>query len=116
MHVLIADPDSRTRQAFTLLLQRRLGVRSVDEAWDLPSLERQLATCTPDLLLLDCDLPDLSTAETATLALRSTVGRLVLMSVDAEDATMAATLCAPFIYKGALPDEVLATLRSLIPA
>ena len=38
------------------------------------------------------------------------------MSVNADDVTTAQMLRAAFIYKGALPEEVLATLNTLIPA
>ena len=114
--ILIADSDPRTRQALALLLERKLGIVSTGEAWDCASLDRQLAASAPDLILLDCYLPGLSTADTATLLGRSTGARLVLMSVNADDVATAQTLDAAFIYKGALPEEVLATLVTLLPA
>jgi DNA-binding response OmpR family regulator len=113
--ILIADSDPRTRQALALLLERKLGVFSADEAWDRASLERQLAASAPDLFLLDCYLPGLPMAEIAALLGRSAGVRLALMSVNADDVTTAQTLNAAFIYKGALPEEVLATLKPLIP-
>jgi DNA-binding NarL/FixJ family response regulator len=114
--ILIADSDPRTRQALALLLERRLGIRSIGEAWDRASLEHQLALSAPDLILLDCYLPGLSAAATAVLPGRSAGARLALMSVNADDVTTAQMLDAAFIYKGALPEEVLATLNTLIPA
>jgi DNA-binding NarL/FixJ family response regulator len=114
--ILIADSDPRTRQALALLLERKLGVRSTDEAWDCASLKCQLATSAPDLILLDCYLPGLSSADTATLLGCLGGARLVLMSVNDDDIIAAQSLDAGFIYKGALPEEVLATLGALIPA
>ena len=114
--ILIADPDFRTRQALTLLLERKLAAICIGEAWDRATLERQLAAREPDVLLLDCHLPGLTFADIAALAGRSTGVRLALMSVNADDLVSAQQLNAAFIYKGALPDEVLATLRGLIPA
>jgi len=114
--ILIADSDPRTRQALALLLERRLGIHSFGEAWDRASLERQLAMSDPDLILLDCYLPGLPAAEIAALLGRSAGARLALMSVNADDVTTAQMLNAAFIYKGALPEEVLATLNTLIPA
>jgi CheY-like chemotaxis protein len=114
--ILIADSDPRTRQALALLLERKLGVSNAGEAWDRASLEYQLATGAPDLILLDCYLPSLSAAEIATLLGRSAGARLALMSVNADDVTTAQMLNAAFIHKGALPEEVLATLKMLIPA
>jgi DNA-binding response OmpR family regulator len=114
--ILIADSDPRTRQALALLFERKLGVHSTDEAWDCASLECQLAANAPDLILLDCYLPGLSAVDTATLLGCSTGAKLVLMSVDADDISAAQSLNAAFIYKGALPEEVLATLVTLLPA
>ena len=113
--ILIADSDPRTRQALALLLERKLGIHSTGEAWDRASLECQLATSTPDLILLDCYLPGLSSAEITALPGRSAGTQLALMSVNADDLITAQALNAAFIYKGALPEEVLATLKSLIP-
>jgi DNA-binding NarL/FixJ family response regulator len=114
--ILIADADPRTRQALALLLERKLGVPNAGEAWDRASLECQLAASALDLVLLDCHLPGLSAAEIAALLGRSTGARLALMSVNADDVTTAQMLNAAFIYKGALPEEVLATLKTLIQA
>ena len=113
--ILIADSDPRTRQALALLLERKLAVPNAGEAWDCASLECQLATYTPDLILLDCYLPGLSAAKIAALLGRSAGARLALMSVNADDVATAQMLNAAFIYKGALPEEVLATLKTLIP-
>jgi DNA-binding NarL/FixJ family response regulator len=114
--ILIADPDSRTRQALILLLERKLGAVQTGEAWDRASLERQLRALRPEALLLDCHLPGLAAAEISTLPDRPVNGQLALMSVDADDRAAAQGLNAAFIYKGALPDEVLATLRELVSA
>jgi DNA-binding NarL/FixJ family response regulator len=114
--ILIADSDPRTRQALALLLERKLDVHSTDEAWDRASLECQVATGAPDLILLDRYLPGLTATEIAGLLGRPSGVRLALMSVNADDATTAQTLSVAFIYKGALPEEVLATLKTLIPA
>jgi DNA-binding NarL/FixJ family response regulator len=114
--ILIADSDPRTRQALALLFERKLGVHSTGEAWDRASLESQLAASAPDLILLDCYLPGLSAAETAVLLESEAGARLALMSVNSDDITTAQSLNAAFIYKGALPEDVLATLKALIPA
>jgi len=114
--ILIADSDPRTRQALALLLERKLGVFSTGEAWDCASLRGQLTTNSPDLILLDCYLPGLSSADTATLLGCLGGAKLVLMSVNADDIAAAQALNAAFIYKGALPEEVLTTLGALIPS
>jgi len=83
-HFLIADPNSHTRRAFALLLERRLGdcASDVSEAWDRASLESELARAIPDVLVLDCHLPGVRPAEIAQLARRLVAGHLVLMSMD----------------------------------
>ena len=115
-HILIADADSRTRQALMLLLEHKLAVDCAGEAWDRVSLERQLAALKPDALLLDCHLPGLTTADITALFERSTGVRLALMSVNADDIVMAQRLNATFVYKGALPEEALAVLTTLLSA
>ena len=114
--ILIADPDFRTRQALTLLLERRLNSVCVGEVADRAALEHALVASAPDLLLLDRYLPDLSLAEMAGLAGRLAGVRLILMSVNADDVAKARSLNAAFIYKGASPDEVLTTLKKTISA
>jgi DNA-binding NarL/FixJ family response regulator len=109
-HFLIADPHPHTRRAFALLLEHRLGASDIREAWDCASLERELARAAPDALVLDCHLPGVSPAEIAQLAQRLAAGRLILMSVDADDVATAQALDVAFIYKGALPEEVLGAL------
>lgn len=115
-HILIADADSRTRQALMLLLEHKLAVECAGEAWDRASLERQLAALKPDALLLDCHLPGLNTADITALLDRSTGVRLALMSVNADDVALAERLNATFVYKGALPEEALAVLKTLMLA
>jgi len=60
-------------------------------------------------------VPGLAAAEITALHGRPAGTRLALMSVNADDVTTAQMLNAAFIYKGALPEEVLATLKTLIP-
>ena len=114
--ILIADPDPRIRQALVLLLERRLDAIHASEAWDRASLECQLALLRPDVLLLDCHLPGLAAADIAALRRPRVDARLTLISVDVEDLATAQSLNVAFIYKGAPPEEVLATLRGVIPA
>ena len=99
--ILIAYPDSRTRQALVLLLERKVGDIQAGEAWDRSSLEHQLTTFRPDALLLDCHLPGLTAADIAAMLRRQgpANSRLALMSVDAGDRAIAQDLNAAFIYK-----------------
>ncbi|RPJ25393.1 MAG: DNA-binding response regulator [Chloroflexi bacterium] len=113
--ILIADPNSVTRKALILLLQRKLGTDGIGEIEDVETLIRTLANTPPDLLLLDWQLYGSPAAETCRL-LRKAYPRLkiVLLSLDAGDALAAKEAGAGFIHKGASPAELIATLAPLL--
>lgn len=115
IRILIADPDSATRKALILLLQRKLGTQCIAEVKDVETLIRALAEAPPDLLLLDWRLYGSPAPETCRL-LRKAFPQLqiVLLSVDVEDAAAAKEAGAGFIHKGASPDDLIATLAPLL--
>jgi two-component system nitrate/nitrite response regulator NarL len=115
IRILIADPDPATRKALILLLQRKLGTNCISEAKDLETLIRTLADTPTDVLLLDWRLYGSPAPETCRL-LRKAYPHLsiVLLSVDANDATAAKEAGADFIHKGASPDELIATLTPIL--
>ena len=115
IRILIADPDSATRKALTLLLRRKLGTDGIIEVGDLETLIRVLADSPPDLLLLDWRLYGSPAPETCRLLQKAYPNlKIVLLSVDANDATEAQAAGAKFIHKGASPDELIATLTPLL--
>ena len=115
IRILIADPDSAARKALILLLERKLGTKCITEVKDVETLIRTLADAPPDVLLLDWRLYGSPAPETCRL-LRKAFPQLevVLLSVDAEDASAAKEAGANFIYKGEPPDELIATLAPLL--
>ncbi len=115
LRILIADPDSATRKALTLLLRRKLGNEDIAEIEDIETLIRMLADTPPDLLFLDWQLDGSPAADTCRL-LRKAYPRLkmILLSVDASDGMAARQAGASFIHKGACPDELIATLTPLL--
>ena len=115
IRILIADPDSATRKALILLLQRKLGTQSIFEVKDVEALIRTLADTPPDVLLLDWRLYGSPAPETCRLLRKAYPHlRIALLSVDANDATAAKEAGADFIHKGASPDELIATLGPLL--
>jgi DNA-binding NarL/FixJ family response regulator len=115
IRILIADPDSATRKALTLLLRRKLGTDGIVEVQDVETLIRALADATPDLLLLDWRLYGSPAPETCRLLQKAYPHlKIVLLSVDANDSAAAKEAGALFIYKGASPDELIATLTPLL--
>src|SRR5512138_2098196 len=115
LNILIADPNPATRKALTLLLRRKLGTENIAEVDDVEALIRTLAATPPDLLLLDWRLYGSPAPETCRLLQRAYPQlKIVLLSVDANDAAAAKEAGAAFIHKGASPDELIATLAPLL--
>ena len=113
--IIIADRDSATRKALTLLLQRKLGTHHILEADSVETLIRTLADTPPDLLLLDWKLYGSPAPETCRLLQRAYPElKIVLLSINAEDAVAAKEAGATFVHKGASPDELITTLTPLL--
>ena len=84
--IIIADPDSTTRRALTLLLQRKFDMGGIVQVGDVEMLIRALAKSSPDLLLLDWRLYGSPAPATCHLLQRAYPHlKIVLLSVDADD-------------------------------
>jgi len=115
IRILIADPDLATRKALILLLKRKLDIHDILEIGDVEALIRSLADTPPDLLLLDWRLYGSPPTEICRLLRKAYPHlKIVLLSVDAEDASAAKQAGADFVHKGASPDELIATLTPLL--
>ncbi len=96
-------------------MQRKLGTNCILEVKDVETLIRSLADTPPDLLMLDWRLYGSPATETCRLLRKAYPDlRIILLSVDANDATAAKEAGADFIHKGASPDELIATLTPLL--
>ena len=114
-HILIADPDSATRKALALLLRRKLGTDGIIEVDSVETLIRALADTPPNLVLLDWRLYGSPAPETCRLLQRAYPQlKIVLLSIESEDAAAAKEAGATFIHKGASPDELITTLTPLL--
>ena len=115
IRIIIADPDPATRKALTLLLKRKMGTNGIVEVGDVETLIRTLAEASPDLLLLDWRLYGSPAPDTCRLLQKAYLHlKIVLLSVDANDEAAAKEAGAVFVYKGAPPDELIATLTPLL--
>src|SRR5512141_104685 len=115
IRILIADPDSATRKALSLLLRRKLGEDGIMEVDSVETLIRALADTSPELLLLDWRLYGSPAPETCRLLQKAYPHlKIVLLSVDANDEVTAKSAGADFIYKGASPDELITVLKPLL--
>jgi DNA-binding NarL/FixJ family response regulator len=113
--ILIADPDQAFRKALALLLARRLNIQNIDEAADTGTMIQKLADTSTDLLLLNWSFHGVPGPETCIL-LHNTYPnlKLILLSLNPEDAAAAHAAGAEFICKSASPDETLKVLKSLL--
>ena len=115
IRIIIADPDSATRKALTLLLRRKLATDGIIEVDSVETLIRALADTDPELLLLDWRLYGSPAPETCRLLQRAYPQlKIILLSVDAGDASAAKEAGAAFVHKGASPDDLIATLTPLL--
>ena len=115
IRIIIADPDSATRKALILLLRRKMGTDGIVEVEDVETLIRTLADASPDLLLLDWRLYGSPAPDTCRLLQKAYPHlKIILLSVDANDAAAAKEAGADFVHKGASPDELIATLAPLL--
>jgi DNA-binding NarL/FixJ family response regulator len=112
LRILIADPDTATRKALGSLLQRKLDSNTIAEVENIETLICQLANIPPDLLVLDWRLHG-SPAPAICKLLQKAYPflKIILLSVDANDAAAAKEAGANFIHKGASPDELIAMLE-----
>ena len=115
IYILIADPDSMARKALASLLRLKLGITDIGEAGDIETLIQALADRPPQLLLLDWKLQGSPAPETSRLLQKAyTDLKIILLSVDADDADAAKCAGAQFVHKGASPDELINTLKPLL--
>ena len=113
--ILIADPDTAFRKALALLISRRLGIQEIDEAADTGTLIQKLADTRPDLLFLNWSIHGVPGPETCIL-LRNTYPdlKVILLSLNPNDADAAHAVGAELICKCASPDETLAILKRVL--
>ena len=115
IHILIADADPAARKALSLLLGRKLRIREVREVGDVEALIRALVDTPPELLLLDWKLYGSPPLETCRLLQKAFPHlKIILLSLDANDESIARNAGAGFIHKGAAPDTILNRLMSVI--
>jgi DNA-binding NarL/FixJ family response regulator len=116
MRILLADDQLNVRLALRLLLEQETDFQVVGETADATGLLLALAEKTPDLVLLDWELPGLPAAQLVRLLQYEQPSlKIIAMSSrpEAERQTGAAGVNT-FLNKNETPDRVLATIKSLL--
>lgn len=113
--ILITDPDQAFRKALILLLSHKLGIHEICEASDVGSLIKNLVDNPPDILFLNWSLYGTSGPVTSQLLRKSHPDlKIILLSVNPDDAVEAKAAGAMFLRKGAPAEEIVACLDRLL--
>jgi len=114
MRVLVADHQPKVRFALRVLLERRPGSRTVEEAADaLEVLVQVMKTC-PDVVLLAWDLPGREDLDLVR-ALRRICPNVEIIALSGRLEARRASLDAgvdAFISKGDPPERLMAAIES----
>ncbi len=114
IRILVADPDPAARKALISLIQRRVD-SIIFESGDVETFILQVVDLIPDLIILDWRLHGSPAPELCKLIRKAYPHlKIILLSVDGNDATAAQDAGAVFIYKGASPDDLIAILNPLV--
>jgi len=115
MRAIIADDQIAIRRALRLLLEEVPAAQVVGEATDLNALGILFTTVSPDLVLLDWELPP-GNAAAAVAGLREQFPRVrfIVLSTSPEAANDARAAGADaFVSKGDAPEGLARLLRDL---
>ena len=117
IRIYVVEDDTRQLRAMRKLLESDPGVLMVGAASSGEQALREIAAATPDLVLMDLELPGASGIETTrALRLRSAEPEiLVLTSYDDEDHVFEAMRAGAggYVVKGASAEKLLATIREI---
>jgi DNA-binding NarL/FixJ family response regulator len=112
MRVLLADDRTQVRSALRVLLEQRLGLDIVGEAAETERMFALVQAATPDLVLLDWELPGLG-SNGALSAMRRACPALSIIALSGRPEARRAALDAgvdAFVSKGDPPDRLLAAI------
>ena len=117
LDILIADDQHEVREALKCTLEDEIGVQLVSEATSADELLAYLRLICPDLILLDWELPGMSSAQLLAQA-RAVCPSLKLIALSGRPEACAEAMKAgvqDFVSKGDPPDRLLAAIRRYMP-
>lgn len=113
MRILLADDQAKVRSALRLLLAEQPGVEILGEAVDTTGLLDWVRVASPDVILLDWELPGLPAA-TLLPMLHSCCPELRVIALSGRPEASEAALEAgadAFVSKGDPPEELLVVIE-----
>jgi len=114
MRVLLADDEPKVRAALRLILEQIKVVDAIDEVYDAEELARVLQTTSPDLLLVDWELPGLHrSASLPELCSHRSCKVIVLGGRCQTPQAALASGADAFVSKSEPPDHLFATLKAM---
>jgi DNA-binding NarL/FixJ family response regulator len=115
MRVLLADDESQIRSALRLILEQLKEVETIDEVSDAESLALRLQTTSPDLLLVDWELPGLQSGVFFSEMCSHTDLKVVVLSgsCPAPQAAALSSGADACVSKCEPPDRLFATLHAM---
>jgi DNA-binding NarL/FixJ family response regulator len=114
MRVVIADHEQETRAALGFLLSQEPDINVVGKPGNSQELLAGLEIARPDVVILDCELPGLSTADLLPQLLARDANLKVLIlcpKTGREQAAVAAAGARAFVDKTLHPRQLLTALR-----
>ncbi len=113
MRVLLADDEPKVLAALRLILEQLKEVEQVEEVTDAASLTNRLKEAPPDLLLVDLELPGLTSGTQLSDLRRYAPLKVIVLSGRYQAPQMGLVSGADaFVSKCEPPDHLFATLRA----
>jgi DNA-binding NarL/FixJ family response regulator len=119
LRVLLADDQSWLRSAMRLLLEQDPEIEIIGEAVEVRSLLAKVFTAQPDLVLLDWELPGLTSADVGLRVLRTLhkvaphVRIIALSGLPNAGGNALAAGAEFFVSKADPPEALLAALQAV---
>jgi DNA-binding NarL/FixJ family response regulator len=113
LRVLLADDQAKVRSALRFLLEQQPDIEILGEAVDATGLVDWLTAATPDMVLLDWELPGFRTD--TLVALKELCPFLVVIALSGQPEARRAALRAgadAFVSKGDPPEQLLTAIDS----
>ena len=115
MRVMLADSHTKIRWALRTVIEEEPGLTLVGEVSEAQDLLLQARSLQPDLILLEWELPGRENGFLGELrALDFAPYVIVLSSQPAQREAVLASGAEAFVSKADAPEQLLATLRSLV--